>query len=50
MKVFTRWGQQVYESHDRAFEWPGQGSGGLYYYYVVYTDGRKYKGWLEVVR
>ena len=50
VKIFTRWGQQVYESRDRSFAWPGQGSGGLYYYYVVYTDGRSYKGWLEVIR
>ena len=49
IKIFTRWGQQVFESPDRAFRWPGQGSGGLYYYYVTYTDGRKYRGWLEVL-
>ena len=49
IKIFTRWGQQVFESRDREFHWPGQGSGGLYYYYVTYTDGRKYRGWLEVI-
>ncbi|GAC1373267.1 MAG: hypothetical protein NVS3B25_02800 [Hymenobacter sp.] len=49
VKIFTRWGQQVFESKDRDFRWPGQGSGGIYYYLVTYTDGRKFKGWLEVV-
>jgi gliding motility-associated-like protein len=49
LKIFSRWGQQVYESTDRNFHWPGQGSDGLYYYLVTYTDGRHYKGWLEVV-
>ncbi|WP_046242370.1 T9SS type B sorting domain-containing protein [Hymenobacter terrenus] len=49
IKIFSRWGQQVYESSDRGFRWPGQGSGGQYYYYVTYTDGRKYRGWLEVI-
>ncbi|MDB5233691.1 MAG: hypothetical protein JWR44_684, partial [Hymenobacter sp.] len=29
IKIFTRWGQQVYEAKDREFHWPGQGSGGL---------------------
>ncbi|WP_210515206.1 gliding motility-associated C-terminal domain-containing protein [Hymenobacter terricola] len=49
IRIFSRWGQQVFESNDRDFRWPGQGSGGLYYYYVTYTDGRKYRGWLEVI-
>ena len=49
VRIFSRWGQQVFESRDRDFRWPGQGSGGLYYYLVSYTDGRKYRGWLEVV-
>jgi len=49
VKIFTRWGQQVFESPDREFRWPGQGSAGLYYYFVTYTDGRKYRGWLEVI-
>jgi gliding motility-associated-like protein len=50
VKIFTRWGQQVYQSGDRGFSWGGAGAGGLYYYLVTYTDGRKYKGWLEVIR
>ena len=49
VKIFTRWGQQVFESPDRSFRWPGQGSAGLFYYHVIYTDGRKYRGWLEVI-
>ena len=49
INIFNRWGQPVFESPNRDFHWPGQGSGGLYYYYVTYTDGRKYRGWLEVI-
>ena len=49
IKIFSRWGQQVFDSPDREFRWPGQGSAGLYYYFVTYTDGRKYRGWLEVI-
>ena len=49
IKIFTRWGQQVFNSPDRDFRWPGQGSSGIYYYYVTYTDGRKFRGWLEVI-
>ena len=49
IQVFSRWGQKVYESAERGFRWGGAGTGGLYYYLVTYTDGRKFKGWVEVV-
>ena len=49
VKIFTRWGQQVYESGSRSFRWAGQGAGGTYYYLVTYTTGQRYKGWVEVM-
>ncbi len=49
LRIFSRWGQQVYETTDRDFHWGGQGAAGVYYYLVRYTDGRRYKGWLEVL-
>ncbi|MDO7844785.1 gliding motility-associated C-terminal domain-containing protein [Hymenobacter sp. M29] len=49
IKIFSRWGQKVYESEARDFRWSGAGTGGMYYYLVTYTDGRKFKGWVEVV-
>jgi gliding motility-associated-like protein len=49
VKIFTRWGQQVYESGNRGFRWAGQGAGGTYYYLVTYTTGQRYKGWVEVM-
>ena len=48
IQVFSRWGQPVFESTDRDFRWAGQGQAGAYYYLATYTDGRRYKGWLEV--
>ncbi|MET4074811.1 gliding motility-associated C-terminal domain-containing protein [Hymenobacter sp. UYCo722] len=47
--IFSRWGQPVFKSAERGFRWGGQGSGGLYYYLVTYTDGRRFKGWVEVI-
>ena len=47
--IFSRWGQQVYQSPERSFRWPGAGVGGTYYYLVTFTDGRRFKGWLEVM-
>ena len=47
--IYSRWGQQVFKSAERGFQWGGQGSGGVYYYLVTYTDGRRFKGWVEVI-
>ena len=49
IKIFSRWGQEVFTSAERGFQWGGQGAGGLYYYLATYTDGRKFKGWVEVI-
>ena len=48
IQVFSRWGQPVFESVDRGFRWAGEGQAGTYYYLITYTDGRRFKGWLEV--
>ena len=49
VQIFSRWGKSVYESRDRQFRWGGQDLAGTYYYLVTFTDGRRFKGWLEVV-
>jgi gliding motility-associated-like protein len=49
VRIFSRWGQQVYQSSERSFQWGGAGLAGTYYYLVTYTDGRKLKGWLDVL-
>ncbi|UOQ99022.1 gliding motility-associated C-terminal domain-containing protein [Hymenobacter sp. 5317J-9] len=49
IKIFSRWGQAVFSSAERGFKWNGAGAGGMYYYLVTYTDGQKYKGWVEVI-
>jgi len=49
VQIFSRWGRLLYQSGSRDFSWRGAGVGGLYYYLITYTDGRRYKGWLEVV-
>jgi gliding motility-associated-like protein len=49
VKIFSRWGQQVYQSPTRNFHWSGAGVASTYFYLVTFTDGRRFKGWLEVV-
>ncbi|TGE24975.1 gliding motility-associated C-terminal domain-containing protein [Hymenobacter aquaticus] len=48
IRIFSRWGNEVYHSPDRSFQWQGSGIAGTYFYLITYTDGRRYKGWLEV--
>ena len=49
VSIFSRWGRLVYQSPTRSFSWAGGGVGGIYYYLVTFTDGRRFKGWVEVV-
>ncbi|MCC3160701.1 gliding motility-associated C-terminal domain-containing protein [Hymenobacter sp. 15J16-1T3B] len=50
VRIFSRWGNEVYRSSERTFTWPGGSVAGTYYYLVTYTNGRKFKGWLEVLK
>ena len=51
LQIFTRWGQRVYETAAYQNDWdaPGQAAG-TYYYLLTYPDGRRVKGWLEVIK
>ncbi|GAB2942539.1 hypothetical protein GCM10027048_03940 [Hymenobacter coalescens] len=50
VKIFSRWGNQVFQSPERNFRWEGRGvSAGVYYYLVEYTDGRTFKGTVTVL-
>jgi gliding motility-associated-like protein len=50
VKIFSRWGNQVYQSKNRSFRWNGRGvSAGVYYYLVEFTDERRFKGTVTVL-
>ncbi|MGV3504891.1 MAG: gliding motility-associated C-terminal domain-containing protein [Adhaeribacter sp.] len=50
IKIFNRWGTQVYESQDRNFKWSGKGvADGVYFYQIYYSD-KQFKGMVTVVR
>ncbi|OON70038.1 hypothetical protein B0919_04640 [Hymenobacter sp. CRA2] len=50
VKIFSRWGNEVYRSTNRSFRWNGKGvSEGVYYYLVEYTDERKFRGTVTVL-
>jgi hypothetical protein len=48
VRIFNRWGIQLFESHDRKFRWyaPGEAMG-VYFYYLSYSD-KEYKGTISV--
>lgn len=50
VRLFNRWGGQVWTSTDQLATWNGADAGeGMYYYLLEYTD-RTYKGWVELIR
>ena len=44
IKIFNRWGKEVYSSNDRYFKWYGSNEApGVYFYRIAYTH-KEYKG------
>ena len=51
LKVFSRWGQEVFRSADYHNDWNASSlSNGIYYYLLQDDEQRVAKGWVEVVR
>lgn len=52
LRIFNRWGQQVYQSEDYQNDWNGgRQAAGTYYFYVDSPGAcTTQKGWLELVR
>jgi hypothetical protein len=48
IRVFNRWGREVFESENRDFKWTAPGeAAGVYFYYLNYTN-KEYKGTITV--
>ncbi len=51
LEVYSRWGQQVYQTNDYHNNWDASGlPDGIYYYLLRDADDRRVKGWVEVRR
>lgn len=51
LRVFTRWGNQVFETDNYRNDWRAEGlPDGVYYYHLKDADGRAVKGWVTVQR
>ena len=52
LRIYNRWGQQVYQSLDYQNNWKAEGlnAGTYYYFFQSPYSVKTYKGWIEVVR
>lgn len=51
LKVYNRWGQQLYQSNSYSNDWGADTAAGSYYYLLHQLTGSMvYKGWMEVIR
>ena len=52
LRIFDRWGRQVYDQahYDNRWDATGQASGVYYYLLTNASTGEHYKGWVEVMR
>ncbi|MDH5382267.1 MAG: gliding motility-associated C-terminal domain-containing protein, partial [Cyclobacteriaceae bacterium] len=49
IKIFNRWGREVFQSDDRRFKWEGGGyPAGVYYYYIQFTES-EHKGIISML-
>ena len=51
LKLFNRWGKQVFENDNYTSGWGDSNTpAGLYYYQITTKTGESWKGWLQVNR
>ncbi len=50
LKIYNRWGQEVYQNSNYQNNWQAEKlSAGVYYYFFT-ANGKSWKGWVEVMR
>ncbi len=50
IRIFNRWGMEVFKSASRQFAWNGKNVSDGIYYYVIRYNKKKYKGHVTIVR
>lgn len=52
LKIFSRWGDEIYNNVNYKNDWDGNGaSDGLYFYVLIFPDTlEEYKGWIQILR
>jgi hypothetical protein len=50
LKIWDRWGLIVFSTEDYLNNWEAAGQPAEIYYYVLTTNKKDYKGWLQIIR
>ena len=50
VEIYNRWGQLLFESKDRNFEWDGKNATSGQYYFLIKYRNNTYKNWLTILR
>ncbi|WP_191906968.1 T9SS type B sorting domain-containing protein [Adhaeribacter soli] len=50
LRIFNRWGMEVYQSKNYRNNWKAEKVSSGIYYYLFITQGKTWKGWVEVVK
>jgi gliding motility-associated-like protein len=51
LSIYDRWGKEVYTSNNYQNDWNGGGqSDGVYYYLLSLQNGKKYKGYFQIIK
>ncbi|WP_425440668.1 gliding motility-associated C-terminal domain-containing protein [Pontibacter mucosus] len=50
IKIYNRWGKEVFRSQDSGFRWDGYGVNDGVYFYVLDYGTTTYKGSVTIVR
>lgn len=48
IRIYNRWGKEVFKSTDRNFKWFGKGEAAGVYYYLIKYSNKEYKGALSI--
>ncbi len=48
IRIYNRWGKEVFSSADRNFKWDGKGEAAGVYYYLIEYSNKEYKGALSI--
>lgn len=48
IRIYNRWGKEVFKSTDRNFKWFGKGEAAGVYYYLIEYSNKEYKGSLSI--
>ena len=49
LRIFTRWGKQVYQKSNYRNNWNGSGLSSGIYYYLFRSGNQNWKGWIEIL-